>query len=169
MRPLLAFALCLLLAACGAASGVEELFAPDTPPGDEMTSGERDLALELLALINQARLEAEVPALIWDERAADAAYDHAVDMRLRSFYAHVNPDGLGPCERLMAKAIPMNSCGAETLARQNPTPQDAMDALMASSEHRAIILSPASSHVGVGVHTGDGGPWWVQDYFILAE
>jgi len=31
---------------------------------------------------------------------------------------------------------------------------------------RAAILSPNVTHIGIGVHTGSGGPWWCQDFFV---
>lgn len=157
--------LCVSLAACGT-GGVEALFrGPDTPPGEMMTDGERELALEVFALVNEERARNQLDPLVWSEEAADVAYDHAVDMRVRDFYDHTNPDGVGACERLLARQIPMDACGGENIARGNPTPEDVMAAWMASPDHGPRILSPGVTHLGVGVHTGRDGPWWVQDFY----
>ena len=33
---------------------------------------------------------------------------------------------------------------------------------MDSAPHRATILDPRFTHLGVGVHIASGGPWWTQ-------
>lgn len=164
-RALLLPAVCLLAWSCGTAGVEDIIYGPDTVPGTQMTTDERTLALEVFALVNEARAENELPPLVWNEAAADVAYDHAVDMRVRGFYDHVNPDGVGACERLMARQIPMDGCGGENIARNNPSPRDVMDAWLASPSHRPLILAPGVTHLGVGVHTGRDGPWWVQQFY----
>lgn len=158
---------CLLLPGCGAGDGVRDVFeGPDTPPGASMTAAERALALDVLQRVNAERAAAELEPLAWDEAASDVAYDHAVDMRLRSFYAHMNPDGLSACDRMWAAQIDMDFCIGENIARNNPTPSDVMAAWMASDVHRTAILAPRATHIGIGVHTGRDGPWWVQEFYI---
>lgn len=39
-----------------------------------------------------------------------------------------------------------------------------MTAWMNSPGHRANILNCQFTKLGVGVHTGSGGPWWTQDF-----
>lgn len=170
--PLLALALALpgsgLLAGCGVADMVEQSFSEekDTPAGLQMTAGERGQALAVANLVNQIRVAEGLDPLIWDEVAADAAYDHAVHMRHRGFYAHEDPEGLQPLDRLQRAGVDMDFFGGENIARHNKTPHDVMSAWMASPSHRHVILAPGITHIGVGVHTGKGGPWWVQEFFV---
>jgi uncharacterized protein YkwD len=139
----------------------------DVLPGLTMTVEERRLALEVFDLVNAERARADLPPLAWDEVAADVAYDHCVDMRERAFYTHVNPDGVGVCERLRNGGVPVFLCGAENIARGQESAQEVMAAWMASEGHRANILEPRVTHVGIGVHAGREGPWWTQDFFTL--
>ena len=160
-----------LLPGCGAADLAGGGFADekDTPPGTQMTSDERKLALEVFGLVNQIRRSHDLPELAWDEAAADAAYDHGVDMRLRQYYAHVTPDGLTPVDRLEGHPVDMDWFVAENIARNNRSAQEAVNAWMNSEGHRQAILSYAPTHLGVGVHTGRDGPWWVQEFFVRTE
>ncbi len=169
--PILPLVLLAALPACGVGGLLDDLSGAkfDTPVGESMTNGEYDFALQVFDLVNAEREHAGQPALLWDEVAADAGYDHCVDMRVRGFYAHVNPDGDGPCARLLDAGVSPYSCGGENLARTNDSPHDVMAAWMASPDHRALILAPGVSHVGVGVHTGSGGPWWALEFTVHYE
>ncbi|MDF1700736.1 MAG: CAP domain-containing protein [Planctomycetota bacterium] len=151
-----------VLAGCGGGGGG---LPDDPPPGDTMTPAEHTLAREVFALVNEARAQVQLPPVVWSEAAAGVAFEHAADMRVRDFYTHENPDGVSPCERLIAREIPMSACGGENIARSNPTSQDVMAAWMGSADHRANVLSPGVTHLGVGVHLASAGPWWVQDFY----
>lgn len=160
-----------MLAGCGVADAVEDTFteSKDTAPGTQMTLGERGLAIAVFQKVNEIRAREGLPLVQWDERAADAAYDHAVDMRSRGFYAHTNPDGRSPSDRLRAADVEMDVFGGENIARHNDSPDDVMNAWMNSATHRTTILAPRLTHLGVGVHTGRDGPWWVQEFFLRYE
>jgi len=161
----------LALPACGAADLVDDLISEekDVAPGEQMTADERGQALRVAQLVNQVRAENGLEPLIWDEVAADAAYDHAVDMRQRSFYTHTNPDGLTPLDRMERAQVDMSWFGGENIARGNDGPDAVMAAWMNSPGHRSSVLAPGFTHIGVGLHDGAGGPWWVQEFFIKIE
>jgi uncharacterized protein YkwD len=155
----------LLLSGCGLADGLSPSLSKSfqTPPGESMTAGEHVLALQVFDLINAEREAAGLPALLWSEDAADVAYDHCVDMRVRGYISHFNPEGLDGCRRLWEAGVNALSC-AENIAHGHQTPQGVMSGLMGSPGHRANILMAGMTHVGVGVHTGAGGPWWTMDF-----
>src|SRR5262245_26249097 len=50
-------------------------------------------------LVNNARLEHNVTALVYDDRLAKVARGHSHDMSVRNFFAHTNPDGQDPTAR----------------------------------------------------------------------
>lgn len=160
-----------LLPGCGVADLVDEALTEekDVPMGAQMTGGERGDAIAVFQQVNQIRAAHGLQPVIWDEEAADLAYDHAVDMRRRGFYAHTNPDGLSPRDRAVQRGLVMDWFGGENIARNNDSPGDAMNAWMNSPGHRAAILMPDFTHLGVGVHAGKGGPWWVQEFFVRSE
>ena len=138
----------------------------DTPPGVSMTGEERSQALAVAQMVNELRAANGLSPLAWDEVAADAAYDHAVDMRVRGFYAHTNPDGLTPLDRLQRADVDLDYFGGENIARHDKGPREVMDAWINSPSHLRTLLGPGLTHMGVGVHLGRGGPWWVQEFYV---
>jgi uncharacterized protein YkwD len=58
-----------------------------------------DLERRVHTLINKARLEHELTALVFDEHLAKIARGHSHDMAVRHFFSHTNPDGLDPTAR----------------------------------------------------------------------
>ncbi len=161
----------LTLTACGAADLVGDVLGEekDVPPGTQMTADEHDQAVRTAGLVNRLRVERGLKPLIWDEVAADAAYDHAVDMRRRTFYAHVNPSGMTPQDRLAQAQVDMTYFGGENIAHGNEGPDAVMHAWVNSPVHLRTLLGPGLTHIGVGVHDGAGGPWWVQEFFVKYE
>ena len=170
-RPLLcvSFAvLGLVLVGCGA-GGVQDLIddysggGGGATPAATMSTAELAFAEEVLALVNQERTARQLAPLVWDDACADAAYAHAVDMDVRGFFDHSSPDGKDPGDRLRAAGVSTSGWG-ENIARGQGSPQAVMDAWMSSDGHRANILNGAWRRLGVGVHLGVDGPWWVQDF-----
>lgn len=130
-----------------------------------MSEGERAWAMAALDLINVERALHGLAPLVWDEDAARAAYAHSYDMDRRDFFAHVNPDGARPGDRLHAQGVAYAVC-AENIARGYDTPEALVAAWMASPGHRLNVIDPLLTHAGIGVHTRAGdGPWWTEDLF----
>ncbi len=166
--------LALALAGCGA-SPLGDLLSSATntgggsgtgsPPagGLTMSTAEETYAHAVLDIVNQERAQASLAPLQWLDGATAAAYYHSTDMDVRNYFAHTDPDGKGPTERLNDQGVVWTSAG-ENIARGYPDPKSVMDAWMSSSGHRANILSPWYTHLGVGVHGGGDGPWWTQDF-----
>jgi uncharacterized protein YkwD len=114
--------------------------------------------------MNEIRSGRGLKPLTIDERASRAAYEHGWDMDLRDYFAHVNPDGEGPEERLARHGVGRPAVG-EVLARGHATPEDVVAAWMASPPHRANLLHPGWTRVGIGIHSGPAeGPWWTADF-----
>ena len=152
------------LTACGGAASTV------TAPGGAGTistasTGEFSWAEEVFNLTNEIRIQEGVPPLIWDERAAMAAYGHSWDMDVRGYFDHISPDGASVADRLEFEGIEFQYAG-ENIARGQASPAEVVMAWMDSPAHRENILSPFWTHVGVAVHTGtDRGPWWTQEFF----
>ena len=146
----------------------EEPSGGDEPSGDAPPTGttsmppvEEALALEVLDLVNLERSKMGLGSLAFHGGAADVAYAHCVDMDVRDFFAHTNPDGESPGDRLAAAGITGVGWG-ENIAWGYPSPEAVMDGWMNSAGHRTNILNPGWTHLGIGVHSAPGGPWWTQ-------
>lgn len=129
--------------------------------GEEMSVEELALATEVFLLVNAERDAQGLAPLAWHDTMSDVAYDHALDMDVRDFFDHDNPDGDGPGERLLDRGLAFTAV-AENIAEGPQTAAEVMALWMGSVDHEANILSPLVSQLGVGVHQTASGTWWVQ-------
>ena len=144
---------------------------PSAPPPeeDEPTADEA----RLLALINAARATPghECPGagpLTWHVGAARVARAHSRDMLARGFFAHDNPDGEGPADRLRRGGVGYRNC-AENLAL-HPSMESAHHAFMGEPpgqpNHRANVLNPAFSQVGIGIIRRPDGMLLITENYV---
>jgi uncharacterized protein YkwD len=77
--------------------------------------------------------------------------------------SHTGPDGSTMSSRVDAAGYLWSTLG-ENIARGQSDAAAVMDAWMNSPGHRANILNCSFKEIGIGVHFGDGGPWWTQDF-----
>lgn len=118
-------------------------------------------AIQLVAYMNAARIEANLPPMSTDALLATVAGVRAEDLAEREYFDHYSPDGSSAFSELSARGIRYGLAG-ENLARNNfPDAESlkvAFDALMASEGHRANILEPRFTRVGVAAIL-DGQLW----------
>ncbi|MFD6288441.1 CAP domain-containing protein [Streptomyces sp. NPDC060205] len=130
--------------------------APLTPGGLART------AAEVLALTNAERAAAGLPPLAEDPLLTRAAQAHSADMVARAFYSHTAPDGSEPWDRAAAAGSPRRTIG-ENIACGQRSPAEVVRGWMDSPGHRANILKPAFTHLGVGfAGGGSAGTYWTQ-------
>ena len=108
--------------------------------------------VKMLDLVNRERTERGLRALQMDETLREVARQHSSDMFQRGYFAHVDPDGLNPFDRMRQGGGRFRAAG-ENLALA-PTVEVAHNGLMNSPGHRANILSPSFGRVGIGVQDG---------------
>ena len=117
----------------------------------------------MLDLINQERTSRGLAPLSLNFTARPVARHHSRDMFARGYFAHVNPDGQDPFDRMQAGGVQYNFAG-ENLAYA-PTVQAAHRGLMNSPGHRANILRPEFRTVGIGVIDGGAyGQMFTQNF-----
>lgn len=109
----------------------------------------------MLELVNKERKENGLKPLKMNKELQKVARTHSTDMFNRGYFAHVNPDGKDPFDRMSAAGIDFLVAG-ENLALA-PNVQLAHEGLMNSPGHRANILTPEYAEVGIGCI--DGGPY----------
>jgi uncharacterized protein YkwD len=107
----------------------------------------------MLALVNREREKNGLPPLVMDETLRPVARAHSEAMFQQGYFAHVDPDGTTPFDRMRRGDVTFRAAG-ENLALA-PTVDVAHDGLMNSPGHRANILSPTFHRIGIGV--ADGG------------
>jgi len=121
---------------------------------------------EVLKLVNEFRKENGLRALRRDAKAEKAAQGHALDMAERGFFNHVNPDGVKLGQRVQATKVKHYAAG-ENIARGQKSPQEVMEGWIASPGHRANLLRPYWTKLGVGLargtnHKAEPELVWVQ-------
>ena len=118
----------------------------------------------MLTLINQSRAAANLPPVTWDTTATLAGRLHAEDMAQFNYFSHWNHDGLGPdhrysliggqhavMENLHAFSYTYDNGQGAPIESWPEVIQNAHTGLMNSPGHRANILDPAHTHVGIGM------------------
>jgi uncharacterized protein YkwD/uncharacterized membrane protein required for colicin V production len=103
----------------------------------------------MLAMVNQERSKRGLSPLTWDERLADAARGHSLDMLRRGYMGHTSPDGVDTGQRIAAAGVKANTWGENVAVA--PTVMIAHSGLMSSPGHRANILNPEFKSIGIGV------------------
>ncbi|WP_069860657.1 CAP domain-containing protein [Streptomyces malaysiensis] len=120
------------------------------------------LASEVIALTNAERAAARLAPLAQDPRLAAAAQAHSDDMVARDFYSHTGPEGHQPWDRARAAGATHRGIG-ENIACGQRSPAEVVRGWMDSPGHRANILKPDFTHIGVGHATGSrAGTYWTQ-------
>ena len=104
---------------------------------------------ELVALVNQARVDAGLTPLQADAGLSSVARAHSLDMATTGFFSHSSPTTGEMGDRLAAAGVDFLAAG-ENIAL-NADVQGAHASLLGSAAHRQNLLSPDVSHLGVGI------------------
>ncbi|MCF1648726.1 CAP domain-containing protein [Streptomyces indiaensis] len=134
----------------------------DSGPGTGSGSGGGPEA-QVLALVNKERAAAGCAPLTANERLTRAADDYSDVMARSGVMSHTGPDGSTMTTRIEAAGYEWSTLG-ENIAQGQADAASVMKSWMNSPGHRANILNCSFKELGVGVHFGDGGPWWTQDF-----
>lgn len=125
----------------------------------------------LLALSNSERALRGARPLKWDETLARAARQHSEEMAALSYFDHRSPvrgletpadrweaaNPTAPAEYTIAENIFYGSVTDVTWGHRS---------LMNSPDHRANIMNPAFSRMGVGIYVSPSGEMWVTEMFV---
>jgi uncharacterized protein YkwD len=120
-------------------------------------------AAEVIQLVNDERAKYGLNALAPSAELSQAANAEACDMIHYNYFDHINPvTGSSPLDRFAASGFEGNICG-ENIAAGQQSPEQVVDGWIGSPEHEDNVLSPAFTHMGIGIRLG--GPYriyWVQ-------
>ncbi|MGF1466503.1 MAG: CAP domain-containing protein [Sandaracinaceae bacterium] len=127
-----------------------------------------DLAGEaaMLARVNALREASSLPPLIRHAALDQAARAHSADMAQRGQLSHVSPTSGSPADRVSAVGVAASAI-AENVALHRDT-ASALETLLQSDAHRANLLAPDVTHVGLGAFVSDAGVYVTQVFAALA-
>jgi len=132
---------------------------PDEPLAHDTTAES-----VLFASINEERAAVGLPALTLDPELVALSRAHSRDMIERDFFAHTNPDGEDPFDRMHAAGVEFGYAAENIVAGQSGASAHAT--LMASAPHRANILGERYTRVGIGAINRPGGGVIVTEMFV---
>ena len=141
--------------------GLERPETPDTdqPHGDS-GSQNSSYVQQVADLVNQERAKAGLKPLTVDAGVSRAAAVRAQEI-VRSF-SHTRPDGSSFSTALTQNGVSFRGSG-ENIAYGQRTPEEVMRGWMNSQGHRANILNPSFTSIGVGYYqSGNGTGYWTQ-------
>ncbi len=121
----------------------------------------------MIALTNDERSQNSIGGLTENSLLDAAAQAKAADMAAKGYFAHVGPDGKEPWAWITGAGYDYQYAG-ENLAVRFTDSSDVVNAWMASPTHRANIVKPQYTEIGVGVAQGtfQGQPaTYVVQYF----
>jgi hypothetical protein len=122
---------------------------------------------QVIALTNTERAQNDVGQLTENAQLDAAAQAKAADMAAKGYFSHVGPDGKEPWAWIAGAGYDYEYAG-ENLAVKFTDSSDVVNAWMASPTHRANIVKPEYTDIGVGVADGtyQGEPaTFVVQYF----
>ena len=154
-----ALTLCAILAL--QALPISALFAADAAaPTEQVTTKADARETALLAAINQARADTGLSPL-----SLLPALSRAADTRARELgtaFSHTRPNGSNFSTALKEQNVSYRRAG-ENIAWGQKSPEEVMKAWMNSDGHRANILNPNFTKIGVGHYqNAKGTNYWAQ-------
>jgi uncharacterized YkwD family protein len=124
---------------------------PTQPPVAGLTADEQ----KMVDLVNRERQAVGLKPLAVDLTLVKTARMKGKDMVDKNYFSHTSPTYGSPFDLMKSQGVAYRTAG-ENLAGA-PTVDRAHNGLMNSDGHRANILNPNFTHLGIGVI--DGGPY----------
>jgi len=118
----------------------------------------------MLSLVNQERQRQGLAPLVADAKLTQLARQKSQDMVNKNYFSHTSPTYGSPFDMMKAAGVRYRTAG-ENIACA-PSTTRAHDALMNSPGHRANILNPAFTHVGIGIVKGGSCGMMFTQMFI---
>lgn len=118
--------------------------------------------VRVVELVNQERQNVGLSPLAYDEQITYAATQRSYEMAAYSYFLHERPDGRG-CFTVMKEYGISYRMAGENIALGQRTPEKVMNDWMNSPGHKANILTPEFTKIGVGIASNEYGRlYWTQ-------
>ncbi len=115
---------------------------------------------QVVALTNEERQKQGLSALEIDTELSKVAREKSNDMATNGYFSHNSPTYGSPFDMMKQFGISYKTAG-ENIAKGQQTPEEVVNAWMNSEGHRANILNPDFTHIGVG-YVEQGNVWTQQ-------
>ncbi len=142
---------------------------PENPPVNDSTEEsvpenstpeEHPFLKEVVALVNTERAKKGLSPLTINTKVQAAAQVRAKESE--QLFSHTRPNGSSFATALKEQNVSYRRAG-ENIAWGQKTPEAVMKAWMNSSGHRANIMNPDFTTIGVGYYVNaNGTPYWCQ-------
>jgi uncharacterized YkwD family protein/spore coat assembly protein SafA len=130
------------------------------PNADSVTKLEN----QVIVLVNQERAKRGLQTLTQNWQLCRVARYKSQDMVSKNYFGHTSPTYGSPFAMMESFGIHFSAAG-ENIAMGQQSPQAVMTAWMNSPGHKANILSPAYTQIGVGVAKNSSGQlYWTQEF-----
>jgi uncharacterized protein YkwD len=137
-------------------AGIASILTPTPTPistptltSNPMPPSNNDFIQQVLKLTNDFRAENNLKPLTLNQELANAAQSHSQNMASQDFFNHTGKDGSSPGDRTQDAGY--NSAAiSENIAAGQTTPQAVVESWKNSPGHRANILNPNSTEIGIG-------------------
>ena len=127
---------------------------PDANQGNQQADAAKSFELQLLNLINSARQSKNLAGLNFNGTLNNIALSRSKDMINRGYFSHTTPEGKNIFIILQENGVGYTLAG-ENIYYSNPPSNASAEAAfktwMGSQMHRANILSPNYSQIGIGI------------------
>ena len=133
-------------------------------PGDRVTIPGQDAGVlayeeEVIRLVNEVREKNGLKPLTKNWELCRVARYKSQDMVENRYFSHTSPTYGSPFQMMKDFGLRYRTAG-ENIAFGQRTPQEVMNAWMNSDGHRANILNPSFTQIGVGYAAN--GRYWTQ-------
>ena len=122
---------------------------------------------QIIALINAARAENGLSALVQNDKLDSAARGHSDDMACNNLRSHTGSDGSSVGQRVAATGYA--SSGSEEIIYVSGGAEAAFSWWMNDQIHRDAILRAKHVHIGVGVSNVTGSTYGIYIAVVLAS
>lgn len=124
---------------------------------DQLNAFER----QMFELTNKERVNNGLQPLQVDYELSRVAREKSRDMAINFYFDHNSPVYGSPFDMMRAYGITYRTAG-ENIAKGQRSPEEVVQAWMNSPGHRANILNPNFTHIGVGFV--ENGNHWTQQF-----
>jgi len=137
------------LIAPGTAEPANTVEAPNATEAVCAPETNRQVVAEVINLVNQARIETGLAALVEQTQLTQMARRHSEAMACEGFFSHETPDGLDVEARADQAGYSFIALG-EVIAAGYSSAEETVDGWLESGPHRAVLLDDTFTEIGGG-------------------